>query len=347
MMQNIIIEAPDIVLELVKKYFAEMYKTTKTTQIEFLNVSENYTFLVRMGKAKRILRVHRPYYHTPDELNSENIWMKRLKKDTELILPKIVCGLDGKMIQRFYSDNKNITYSCSMFTYLEGTLATELNLTGNELLKKMVSMGKIAAILHNYVVANEMKIHRNQWNFDSMFGEKAIWGDWRNCKELKVQDVQLFEKALSIMEKRLADFGKGFDRYGLIHCDLRFANTIIDGNKLQIIDFDDCGYSWFLYDLACCMLEYNDQIDELVSAWLTGYRGIRALSEEEIAEIPTFILMRRILRFAWFSTHRDTQTAKTIDIPKYLEKTIELSEKYLNDNKEALLWEDLTVKSLS
>jgi Ser/Thr protein kinase RdoA (MazF antagonist) len=81
-------------------------------------------------------------------------------------------------------------------------------------------------------------------------------------------------------------------------------------------------------------MEYNDHIDEMTNAWLTGYQGFRKLSPEEISEIPTFILMRRILRYAWISSRADTQTAKNIDVLKYHITTSGLIKKYISDNAE-------------
>ncbi len=333
-MKDIVFESADVVKKALECNFSRMYKTTNNTVIEFMQLSENYTFFVIIGKTKRILRVYRPLYHSFEDLQSETFWINKLKKDTQLTIPKVVSGLDGNMIQTFKSVSGEITYYCSMFTYLDGTLAAKLELKGNELMKKMISVGQISASLHNYVIKNDFHIPRFQWDFESMFGHDAVWGDWCKCSVLSKNDIERIETALCIIERRLKKYGKGFDRYGLIHGDIRFNNIIIKGNKLQIIDFDDCGYSWFLYDLACSVMEFNEHIDEMIDAWLTGYQGIRKLSPEEIAEIPTFILMRRILRYAWISSRADTQTAKNIDIKTFHKKTLQLAEKYIEDNLE-------------
>ncbi|MFA5659123.1 MAG: phosphotransferase, partial [Oscillospiraceae bacterium] len=231
-MKDMVFESAEKVKALLTANFSRMYKTTNNTVIEFMQLSENYTFFVIIGKTKRILRVYRPKYHSYDDLQSETFWMNRLKIDTQLTIPKVVSGLDGKMIQKFRSDECDITYYCCMVTYLDGTLAAKLELKGNELMKKMVSVGKISAALHNYVIKNEINVPRFQWDFDSMFGEKAVWGSWRKCSVLSPEDISSFEKVLGIIERRLKKFGKGFDRYGLIHSDLRFNNIIVKGNRL-------------------------------------------------------------------------------------------------------------------
>ena len=53
------------------------------------------------------------------------------------------------------------------------------------------------------------------------------------------------------LRHRLAAFGTGSDRYGLVHADTRLANLLVDDDGgVSVIDFDDCGFGWYLYDLA-------------------------------------------------------------------------------------------------
>jgi Ser/Thr protein kinase RdoA (MazF antagonist) len=86
-----------------------------------------------------------------------------------------------------------------------------------------------------------------------------------------------------------------------------------------------------LYDLGCSLVEYSDGLDELIDAWIDGYEKISLLSKKEKAELPTFVLMRRIVRLAWLSSHSDSDTAKTLD-DNYLTKTMELCTRFLIAN---------------
>ena len=45
-------------------------------------------------------------------------------------------------------------------------------------------------------------------------------------------------------------YGQGRERFGLVHADIRLANLLVDGDHVRVIDFDDCGLSWFMYDFA-------------------------------------------------------------------------------------------------
>ena len=98
------------------------------------------------------------------------------------------------------------------------------------------------------------------------------------------------------MERRLKRFGQAPDRYGLIHADFRLANLLIHEGNTRVIDFDDCGIGWFLYDAgtAVSFFEHKPDVPELMEAWKEGYRRARPLSKEEDDEIWTFILLRRM-----------------------------------------------------
>jgi Ser/Thr protein kinase RdoA (MazF antagonist) len=74
------------------------------------------------------------------------------------------------------------------------------------------------------------------------------------------------------------------DRH-LVHADLRLANLLVDGDRITVIDFEDCGLSWYLYDLACALTfnEGRPDVPELIGLWVDGYRQVEPLSTEDEA----------------------------------------------------------------
>ena len=49
-------------------------------RVDLINVSENITFQVDTGGKKYVLRIHRPWYHTREELESELLWTNALRQ---------------------------------------------------------------------------------------------------------------------------------------------------------------------------------------------------------------------------------------------------------------------------
>ena len=121
------------------------------------------------------------------------------------------------------------------------------------------------------------------------------------------------------------------ERFGLTHADIRLANLLIEGTHTKVIDFDDCGFSWYFYDLgtALSFIEHRPDVPALVDAWVKGYRRVAPLAAAEAAELPTFIMLRRLLLVAWIGSHAETDLAKSLGEP-YTEGSCHLAEAYLS-----------------
>jgi Ser/Thr protein kinase RdoA (MazF antagonist) len=78
-------------------------------------------------------------------------------------------------------------------------------------------------------------------------------------------------------------------------------NVLLDGDAIQIIDFDDCGHGWHVYDLAVALYQNRDEaIYPLIEAsLLDGYRQERDLTPEDIASLPLFSALRAFAFLGW------------------------------------------------
>lgn len=219
---------------------------------------------------------------------------------------------------------------CVMFSFLSGKAPDDQDEKGLTIQFEM--LGEITAQLHEHVKKWEYSnsLPRATWDYDTMLGNNPRWGRWQDGLDMTPEFAALFQKVSDVIYQRLNHFGKTPDRFGLVHADLRLANLLVEGDKIKVIDFDDCGFSWFLYDLGAALsfIEHKEYVPELVESWLKGYRKIRPVSREDEAEIPTFIMLRRLLLLAWLGSHSDSDTSKEYGA-QFTEKTAELAEKYL------------------
>ncbi|MCI0486445.1 MAG: phosphotransferase [Blastocatellia bacterium] len=171
---------------------------------------------------------------------------------------------------------------------------------------------------------------RHSWDYEAMFGPRPTWGRWRDGMGLDPSRTKLLARLDAALKRRLESYGKSRDRYGLVHADLRLANLLVEGEATRVIDFDDCGFSWYLYDLGAALsfIEHRPEVPEWVEAWVTGYRRAAPLTQAEEVEIPTFILVRRLLLVAWIGSHAETELAQSQGVP-YTEGSCTLAEDYL------------------
>ena len=111
---------------------------------------------------------------------------------------------------------------------------------------------------------------------------------------------------------------------------MRLANLLVNGPRVNVIDFDDSGLSWYMYDLGSSLsfIEHEPYVPELVDAWIGGYRRTTDLDPADEAELPTFIMFRRLLLVAWIGSHAETETAQQMG-PEYAVTSCRLADDYL------------------
>jgi Ser/Thr protein kinase RdoA (MazF antagonist) len=114
-------------------------------------------------------------------------------------------------------------------------------------------------------------------------------------------DVALVEAALDRVAATLDGLGHGPDTYGLIHSDLHQWNYLFHQGQVRLLDFDDCGYGPFLYDLAVTTfeVEHYPNFPELRAALLAGYEATRSLSTDPETVLTTLAQLRRIQNLIW------------------------------------------------
>lgn len=297
-------------------------------ELELLTISENATFLIRDPKAGRdmIVRVHRPDYHTEAEIRSELDWIEALRRDGVIATPQPYPGMDARLLQTF-SDGRTLRHAVA-FQFMSGKEPD----AESDLVRWYGALGEINARLHGHSRTwnRPEGFTRKTWNFDTIVGPKAYWGDWRAALGLTDAGKATIERAYALLEAQTQAYGYGNDRFGLVHCDMRAANLLVDGDRLGVIDFDDCGICWFAYDFAAAIsfMEHEPVVPALTAAWLDGYRRVSPLSAEHEAALPMFVMLRRIQLTAWIASHSETPTAQSLGT-RYTEGTVALAERYL------------------
>ncbi len=293
--------------------------------VKLINLSENATFKVEAPDGRRwALRIHRAGYHSAEAIASELSWLTDLRERSVVVTPRPVPGRNGEFIQ--HVDDRHIVLS-------EWEEGSEPGI-GQDLQKPFEVLGEVTARMHKH--ARQFKrpafFTRFTWNFETSLGEsKPHWGRWRDGMGVDAAKAEVFERTVDLIGRRLKTYGQSAERFGLIHCDLRLANLLIDGHSVKVIDFDDCGFGWYMYDAATpvSFYEHEPQVPALLDAWKTGYRKASVLSLEDEIEIPTFIMLRRLLLVAWIGSHAETDLAQSMGAG-YTEGTVGLCETYLS-----------------
>lgn len=302
------------------------------TSVRLLTVSENATFIAEDPARDQpvILRVHRPNYCTREDIASELNWITALRENEVVPTPEVLIMKDGDRIASFQDGDD--TRHVVAFSFMSGKEPEE----DENLISGFEILGAISAKLHEHAKTwgRPADFTRRTWNFETSLGGTPHWGDWRAALGLTPSGREILERLCVVLREKLDDYGDSPDRYGLIHADLRLANLLVDGDRLGVIDFDDCGFSWFIYDFASAtsFIETSPQMPALKDAWVKGYSSHMPLGDEHVAMIPTFVMFRRLLLTAWIASHPETETAAEAGLGAFTDGTVELAENYLSEN---------------
>lgn len=302
-----------------------------------LNVSENIMYRIESNDGFRaVLRLHRQNNHSKNKIQSELSWMSVLHSEGVIQTPQVICGSNGEQIQSVCCEDLESSEpeACDvrhlvMYEFIDGREASE----ADDALSLFTLLGETAARLHNHTALWQIPVgfERGTWDASTLLGEQPLWGRWQEGPGVNAQSLPVLQTLSDTIQARLLKTGRNSATFGLIHADMRYANLMVTDAGMRLIDFDDCGFGWHLYDFATTVsfIEDHPQIPEYKRAWLKGYRTWRELSVQQESEMDTFIMLRRLTLLAWMGTHPEVAIVKTLR-GQYAAGTVKLAQTYLS-----------------
>lgn len=311
-------------LALIKDNLARWPQTTGG-EVALINLSENHTFRIDMPDGRRFaLRLHRPRYQSRTAIGSELSWLEAITDQTEIPVPRPIPGADGEIVQEVAPER-----FAALFAFEKGEAPSE----DGDLTGLFTTLGRYAATLHRHARdwKQPEKFVRPIWDAGGILEPDGPWGDWRKAPHAEGETLETLEALDARLREDLRAYGTDIDRFGLIHADMRLANLLVDGDDVLLLDFDDSGYGWFLYDLAASLsfIETSQQLPGLIRAWLMGYLEVRTLKPEDIRMIDAMILLRRMALLAWIGSHGETALAQR-HAERFAADTATMARKYLS-----------------
>ena len=308
---------------------AERFGVPPDSRLHRYPLTENLTFRLEPHSGDPfVLRIYRPGGRSLAEIKSELAWMTAIRRDADLLVPDVIPALDGEAVVQITGDPPLERCYCVLFSCACGSEPGE-----DELAAWFGRLGSITAQLHRHARSWTPPpwFDRPRWDLSTTLGDQPHWGPWQKGVTDAGERRQL-QRLADVVTARLRRFGDAPERFGLVHADLRLANLLVDGERITVIDFEDCGFSWYLYDLACA-LTFNEgraDVRELIAMWVDAYRQVLPLAGEDEAEIATFLMLRRLMLSAYAGLRADTELAHQMREQGYSAQTCELAETYLS-----------------
>jgi Ser/Thr protein kinase RdoA (MazF antagonist) len=86
--------------------------------------------------------------------------------------------------------------------------------------------------------------------------------------------------------------------YGMVHGDFERTNFLLDGERIGIVDFDDCCRHWFFWDVACALWVFRNETADnrarFLGWFLEGYAEVREPDARRLQHFSDGIRLRTV-----------------------------------------------------
>ena len=290
------------------------------SSLSLIKYRENAVFAVEAPNGLRVaLRIHRHGYHSDAELRSELEWMQALSA-AGVPVPASITSASGKQFEVVSAPGVPEPRQVDVFAWLDGNAlgSAEAGVSDTAAVRdNFFCLGTLAARVHNQATGwtPPAGFTRHAWDRDGLVGEQPFWGRFWELPALQGDALNVIQKARRAVADGLEAYAarpRHEQRYSMIHADLVGENVLVDADGVRLIDFDDAGFGWHLFELATAL--YFDRgeshYDEAAAALIAGYRTERELTDEELAWLPLFTAARSFTYLGWVYTRPETETAK-------------------------------------
>jgi Ser/Thr protein kinase RdoA (MazF antagonist) len=310
----------------------------ESAELQLLKHRENTVIKVTSTTGERYaMRIHRLGYRDDADLHSELLWLDSLR-EAGIATTEAIHALDGSLFATVATADLPEGRQVDLLSWVSGSaigsIEEGVTLSDAELAIVYQSAGELAARIHNHGEAWQRPpgFSRLSWDESGFFGiSGSVSGYYGDLAELTEGQRALLHQAREIAAGALADFGKAPDRYGLVHGDLLPENLFYDGSELRLIDWDDSGFGWHVYDFATALFAHlgRETFDPVLAAMVEGYRRHRPLPDEHLATLPILIMARALSYVGWAHTRRETAGELT---PTIIEVACMLAQQLVDSN---------------
>lgn len=246
-------------------------------------------------------------------VNSELEWLAAITCDTDITVPEPKKNIYGEYVTIING------ICCSLTKWLDGkngkiimALATNINMAEAEDKKEAENQIITMAKLHKY--ASEWKNPPGFKRFS--FDENYILKSFTKINNIKIglHNKDAFEIIKSSGEKAI-DKMKKIEKtnltWGLIHSDFSPFNFIVNNHNICPVDFADCGFGYYLYDMAKA---FNFVAPEKRKFFLDLYSKYFILPDNYVNMTETFIIVLWIKSLYFSYKRSEEEFSQDIDL---------------------------------
>jgi len=272
-------------------------------------IRENIVFEARLRDGTRAaLRLHRPGYQSRAAIEAELDWTQRLAA-AGVPVPEPVPTRQGRLTATV----ADRTVSC--VSWIDGQPIGERTYDAAGRTDLFRRIGAMTGQFHaaTDAVCGTDRLTRPHWDADGLLGEQPLWGRFWESPLFLPADQPIIARTRAAARDRLAELRSLGADFGLIHADMLRENLLETAAGLALIDFDDSGYGFRLYDLGTALVQNLEQDDlpRIARAICEGYNQTRpaAITPDDLV---LFVLLRCLASCGWITTRAEDTDERRI-----------------------------------
>ncbi len=139
---------------------------------------------------------------------------------------------------------------------------------------------------------------------------------WRTRGALSDEDARVLVSAEEVLIKQRADLESDSEPYGFLHADFHLWNLLFQGDNVAAIDFSDCGWGTYAYDIATALFylkyplvgnhDHRRSYERFEDAFLSGYADARPLPDNFETALPVCFATRMLSIAKWVLCDTDS-----------------------------------------
>lgn len=257
--------------------------------VRTLRDRENHVYEMALPMGRAALRLHRAGYQSAAAIGSELWWCAELAR-AGLPVPAALPALDGQLLVSL-PDGRHASVIAWMDGEALGEAAMPFTFPLVKVLDAYHALGELLARVHRTTDALTLPqgFTRPSWDLDGLVGDQPLWGRfWEHPVATPDQRTTLIRARDALRERLTGEIG-------LIHADVLRENVLVNGRSVSLIDFDDSGFGFRLYDLGTALVQTfaHTEQPQIRAALMAGY----GTSDEDL--VKAFTLARAMSSVGW------------------------------------------------
>ena len=251
------------------------------------------------GSCSAALRIYPQWASERSDIEPEVTWLQSLNRETDLLVPRPITALDGDPIQELVDPRTQTRRLAVLLTWIDGEHLDE-SLTPD----RFRGVGKFVGQLHGhsqrFMVRDAVRSRRSAYMFDD---------SWRSRGTVSGEDARVLESAEKVVKSRLDSLDRHPESFGFLHGDFHLWNLLFQGDHVGAIDFSDCGWGAYAYDIATALFylkyplvgnhDHRRDYERFEEAFLSGYSDARSLPDNLETALPICFAARMLVIAQW------------------------------------------------